>query len=221
MRQIAQIAWPVNGDAVGQDAGVLGRAAGERDALVQPEQAGRPCAVLDGHRDIAHELAEFLGQPVQRGADHFLETAGIDLDHLAHCPAQRCRATQPRAGLRRRGTRECGPYGLLSCLCLGSDRQPGKSRSGLGEVAGTRAGGFSLGMGQRLGVAAALLAPAPQTAALDDPVNGPAPWTGCAGIYGCCFRPPGRLGRTRSPALTRSSGPTLAGRAGDHHLAGG
>jgi hypothetical protein len=29
--------------------------------------------------------------------------------------------------------------------------------AGLGEVAGTRAGGFSLGMGQRLGVAAALL----------------------------------------------------------------
>ena len=30
--------------------------------------------------------------------------------------------------------------------------------AGLGEVAGARAGGFSLGMGQRLGVAAALLA---------------------------------------------------------------
>src|ERR1700677_1273968 len=37
--------------------------------------------------------------------------------------------------------------------------------AGLGEVAGARAGGFSLGMGQRLGVAAALLGP-PETVGL-------------------------------------------------------
>jgi energy-coupling factor transporter ATP-binding protein EcfA2 len=43
--------------------------------------------------------------------------------------------------------------------------------AGLGEVAGTRAGGFSLGMGQRLGVAAALLG-RPQAVVLDEPVNG-------------------------------------------------
>jgi ABC-2 type transport system ATP-binding protein len=43
--------------------------------------------------------------------------------------------------------------------------------AGLADVAGTRSGGFSLGMGQRLGVAAALLG-RPQTVVLDEPVNG-------------------------------------------------
>lgn len=43
--------------------------------------------------------------------------------------------------------------------------------TGLGDVADKRVGGFSLGMGQRLGIAAALLGD-PHTLILDEPVNG-------------------------------------------------
>jgi len=52
------------------------RAAGERDALVEPEQAGRAGVVPGRHRDIAHQLAGFFGRPVQRGDGHFLERPG-------------------------------------------------------------------------------------------------------------------------------------------------
>jgi ABC-2 type transport system ATP-binding protein len=63
-------------------------------------------------------------------------------------------------------------------LAMGQTHGVGRARVrevldlvGLSEVARKRAGGFSLGMGQRLGMAAALLGD-PQTLILDEPANG-------------------------------------------------
>ena len=92
----------VDGDAVGQHPRVLRRATGERDALVEAEQAGRPRVVLDRHRYVAHQPAEFGRQPVQRLGDHLFETVGLDLDHqpIVHRGArrERLRFTGQRAG---------------------------------------------------------------------------------------------------------------------------
>jgi ABC-2 type transport system ATP-binding protein len=67
----------------------------------------------------------------------------------------------------------------------------------LRQVAGQRVGGFSLGMGQRLGVASVLLGN-PQTVVLDEPVNGLDP----EGVGGCV-----PCSRTSRPTATPCSSP--------------
>ncbi len=62
--------------------------------------------------------------------------------------------------------------------------------AGLESVADKRVGGFSLGMGQRLGIAAALLGD-PRTVILDEPVNGLDPERSCESAR-CCAASPRR-----------------------------
>jgi ABC-2 type transport system ATP-binding protein len=67
-------------------------------------------------------------------------------------------------------------YNHLLCLAQTQGLPPRRvdeviALAGLGPVARKRAGGFSLGMGQRLGIAAALLGN-PRVLLLDEPVNG-------------------------------------------------
>jgi hypothetical protein len=51
----------------------------------------RTWVMLHHHGDVAHHLAESGGQPVQCRGDHFLETAGFDLDHQPIVPCE-CKA---------------------------------------------------------------------------------------------------------------------------------
>jgi hypothetical protein len=119
-------AWPREGPAVpaSRTPRVLRRAAGERDALVQPEQAGQARIVLDRHRDIAHELAELLGKPVQRCDDHVFEAAGFDLGHqpIVHrsVAARVSSGAVPPAGRRTRRYAEADVRGSRGAAYGGS-----------------------------------------------------------------------------------------------------
>src|SRR5215467_10241352 len=100
----------VDRDPVGQDPGVLGGAAGERHPLVEAEQPGRARAVLDRDGDVAHQLAEFLGQPVQRRGHHLFKPVRINVDHNSFSagppPAVICRLPPDQRSCTDRGPRD-------------------------------------------------------------------------------------------------------------------
>ena len=70
----------VDGDAVGQHSRVLRRAAGERDALVEPEQARRSGAMLTVTATLRISWPSSSGSP-SSAVMTISETAGFDLDH--------------------------------------------------------------------------------------------------------------------------------------------
>ncbi|QPP05376.1 ABC transporter ATP-binding protein [Streptomyces bathyalis] len=104
-------------------------------------------------------------------------TAGHVTVNGKHYAAHRAPLHEVGAMLEARSV-HTGRSAFHHLLCLAATTGIPRSRVeevidivGLREVAGRRAGGFSLGMGQRLGIASALLGD-PDTLVLDEPVNG-------------------------------------------------
>ena len=148
------------GDVVALDGVDLDVAAGQIHGVVGPNGAGKTTlfglllglAVADGG------TLEVLGRPVRRslaapdGVTGFVDGPGL-------YPALTARGNLAAlAGLRGRGARTAGIDDVLAQV-------------GLTDVADDKVRGFSLGMRQRLGLAAALLT-RPRLLVLDEPANG-------------------------------------------------
>ncbi|WP_030167883.1 ABC transporter ATP-binding protein [Spirillospora albida] len=109
---------------------------------------------------------------------------GLDRPHQGHARINGRRYSDLEQPLREVGALlearavHTGRSAYNHLLCLAQTQGIGRKRVdevvelvGLTDVARRRAGGFSLGMGQRLGIAAALLGD-PRVLILDEPVNG-------------------------------------------------
>ena len=146
------------GDVVALDGVDLDVAEGEVHGLVGPNGAGKTTllALLLGLAQADDGDLEILGSPVQRALALPDGVAGF-VDGPGLYPALSAR--QNLAALAR--LRGEGTDGIADAL----------DRVGLTDVADDRVRGFSLGMRQRLGLAAALLT-RPRLLVLDEPANG-------------------------------------------------
>ncbi|WP_033216359.1 ABC transporter ATP-binding protein [Kitasatospora phosalacinea] len=148
------------GDVVALDGVDLAVARGRIHGLVGPNGAGKTTllGLLLGLAVADRGGLEILGVPVGRALAAPEGVAGF-VDGPGLYPSLTARQNLVAlAGLRGRGADRAGVADALDQV-------------GLTDVADDRVGGFSLGMRQRLGLAAALLA-RPRLLVLDEPANG-------------------------------------------------
>ncbi|MCU7726470.1 ABC transporter ATP-binding protein [Actinoplanes sp. KI2] len=148
------------GEVVALDAIDLDVAPGQIHGLVGPNGAGKTTllGLLLGLAVPDSGTLEILGAPVRRALDVPDGVSGF-VDGPGLYPSLTARQNLAAlARLRGRNPRSAGIDETLAQV-------------GLTDVADDRAGGFSLGMRQRLGLAAALLTP-PTLLVLDEPANG-------------------------------------------------
>src|SRR3954465_1083550 len=148
------------GEVVALDAIDLDVAPGQIHGLVGPNGAGKTTllGLLLGLAVAASGRLEILGTPIRRPLDAPDRVAGF-VDGPGLYPSLTAR--QNLAALARLRGRNARSAGIDEAL----------PRVGLTDVADDRAGGYSLGMRQRLGLAAALLT-RPKLLILDEPANG-------------------------------------------------
>jgi ABC-2 type transport system ATP-binding protein len=148
------------GDVVALDSVDLDVAAGQIHGVVGPNGAGKTTlfGLLLGLAVADRGTLEVLGMPVRRSLAAPDGVAGF-VDGPGLYPALTARRNlAAMAGLRGRGARTAGIDDVLAQV-------------GLTDVADDKVRGFSLGMRQRLGLAAALLV-RPRLLVLDEPANG-------------------------------------------------
>jgi ABC-2 type transport system ATP-binding protein len=148
------------GEVVALDAIDLDVAPGQVHGLVGPNGAGKTTllGLLLGLAVADSGRLEILGTPIRRALDAPDGVAGF-VDGPGLYPGLTAR--QNLAALARLRGRDARGAGLDEAL----------DQVGLTDVADDRTGGFSLGMRQRLGLAAALLT-RPRLLILDEPSNG-------------------------------------------------
>jgi ABC-2 type transport system ATP-binding protein len=163
------------GEVVALDGIDLDVAQGQIHGLVGPNGAGKTTllGLMLGLAVADRGRLEILGTPIRRALDAPAGVAGF-VDGPGLYPSLTARQNLAAlAALRGRAGRTAGIDEMLDEV-------------GLTDVADDRVHGFSLGMRQRLGLAAALLA-RPRLLVLDEPANGLDP-TGARHVHGVLTR---------------------------------